>query len=129
MQLISIFTYYVSDFLLVLSAITVAMIIGKDHGVVVIVHLVLLVLSAFTVAMIIGRDHGVVVIVHLGGEREREVLDQARMGTDTEVPGLSHGHTQAGTQGSWLHSSVPLVATGCGQGRRGAWYTMFIHSQ
>ena len=70
-----------------------------------------------------------VVIVQLGGEREREVLDQARMGTDTEVPVLSHGHTQARTQGSWLHSSVPLVATGCGQGQRGAWYTMFIHSQ
>ena len=51
------------------------------------------------------------------------------MGPDTGVPGLSHGHTQARTQGSWLHSSVPLVATGCGQGRRGAWYTMFIHSQ
>ena len=45
------------------------------------------------------------------------------MGPDTGVPGLSHGHTQARTQGSWLHASVPLVSTGCGQGRRGAWYT------
>ena len=36
--------------------------------------------------MIIGGDHGVVVIVHLGGEREKEILDHARVGTDTEVP-------------------------------------------
>ena len=36
--------------------------------------------------MIIGGDHGVVVIDHLGGEREKEILDHARVGTDTEVP-------------------------------------------